>query len=30
VGFRKFKPELHAKFAALMQAEADRINGIKR
>ncbi len=26
----KFKPELHAKFAALMQAESDRILGIKR
>jgi hypothetical protein len=26
----KFKPELHAKFAALMQQESDRIHGIKR
>jgi hypothetical protein len=26
----KFKPELHQKFAALMQKESDRINGIKR
>lgn len=26
----KFQPELHQKFAALMQSESDRIHGIKR
>jgi hypothetical protein len=26
----KFKPEVQAKYAALMQKEADRVNGIKR
>lgn len=26
----KFNPEMKAKFAALLQAESDRVNGIKR